>query len=286
MVPFSETCLSFLEDDFSLVKIKHMRLKTVVNRLRRGHTHRPEEAAAKIKNLVDRSLAPPSEIVAYESASLAAKVKMIRAVRECIVMQETEMARCLVQTPGFFLTSIPGIGVPLAGHITAEYGPADAWPPADNMASYVGIVPRQNQTGGAARPPKIGHLPLDANRIAKDYLLQAAYHVGTTGEHRLQQYYMKAENEERRSRLATAKLLLRIARQMVRTEMIYLPEEILKPDTQLPRGYILAYYQSATKALEAKWKKYDLSGIPDEENYLVNWKENVKSIATVAEQTD
>jgi len=285
MVAFSEACLSFLEDDFSLVKIKRMRLDTVVKRLRKGHTHRPEEAAVKIKKLADQSLAPPSEIVPYESASLAAKVKMIRAVRECIVMQETEMARCLVQTPGFFLTSIPGIGVPLAGHITAEYGPADTWPHADNMASYAGIVPRQNQTGGAGKPPKIGHLPLNANRIVKDYLLQAAYHVGTTGEHRLRQYYMKAENEERRSRLATAKLLLRIARQMVRTEMIYLPVEILQPGPQLPQGDVLAYYRSATTALEAKWKKYDLSGIPDEKNYLVKWKENLKSIATFVEQT-
>lgn len=286
MVPFSETCLSFLEDNFSLVKIKRMRLKTVVKRLRKGHTHRPEEGAEKIKSLVDRTLAPPSGIILYESANLAAKVKMIRAVRECTAMQENEMARCLVQTPGFFLTSIPGIGVPLAGHITAEYGPADRWPPADNMASYAGIVPRQNQTGGACKPPKIGHLPLNANRIAKDYLLQAAYHVGTTGQHRLQQYYMKAETEERRSRLATAKLLLRIARQMVRTEMIYLPEEILDPETPLPRGYVLAYYQAATKALETKWKKYDLSGIPDDKNYLVKWKETVKSIANFTEQTD
>lgn len=284
IVPFTESCLSLLEHNFSLVKIKRMRTDTIVKRLRKGRTHKPEEAVAKIKALADRTLAPPSEIVPYESASLATKVRMIRAVRDCVVMQETQMARCLVQTPGFFLTSIPGIGVPLAGHVTAEYGPTDTWPDADNMASYAGIVPRQNQTGGAGKPPKIGHLPLNANRIAKDYLLQAAFHVGTTGEHRLQQYYMKAENEERRSRLATAKLWLRIARRMVHTEMIYLPEEILHPKKQLPPHYVLDYYEAVTEALETKWKKYDLSGIPDEKNRLVQWKETVKSIAAFTEQ--
>jgi hypothetical protein len=203
---------------------------------------------------------------------------MLQSVRECIDMQQNEMARLLVQTPGFFLTSIPGIGVPLAGHIMAEYGPADQWPHVDKMASYAGIVPRQNQTGGPGKSAKVGHLPLDANRILKDYLLQAAYHAGTTGKHRLQQYYHKAEAEERYSRLATAKLLLRIARQMVQTEMIYLPLAILHPDMPLPTGYVLAYYQETTEAIARKWKRYDLSGIDDDANYLAKWKETVKEI--------
>lgn len=279
IAPFTEASLSFMTDDFCLVKIKHMRVDTLVKRLRKGHAHKPEEAALKLKALADRVLPPPPAIVDYESASLAAKVRMLRAIRESIDMEETEMARCLVQTPGFFLTSIPGVGVPLAGHIMAEYGPADAWPRVDNMSSYAGIVPRQNQTGGSTKPPKVGHLPLDANRILKDYLLQAAYHVGTTGEHRLQEYYRKAENEERRSRLATAKLFLRIARPMVQTEMIYLPEEILDPETALPAGYVLAYYQRVAGQIAAKWKGYNLAGIPDELNYLAHWKETVNDIA-------
>ncbi|MBT4821485.1 MAG: hypothetical protein HON70_37600, partial [Lentisphaerae bacterium] len=125
--------------------------------------------------------------------------------------------------------------------------------------------------------------PLDANRILKDYLLQAAYHVGSTGRHRLQEYYRKAENEQRRSRLATAKLLLRVARYMVQTEMIYLPLEILHPDMPLPNGYIVAYYQQVTDALTAKWKHYNLAGVPDDANYLTKWKENVSDIVAATE---
>jgi transposase len=283
IVPFTEASLSLMADEFCLTKIKHMRVDTLVKRLRKGHTHQPEEAALKLKALTDRVLPPPPAIVDYESANLAAKIHMLRAIRESIHMQETEMARALVQTPGFFFTSIPGVGVPLAGHIVAEYGPVDAWPPVDNMASYAGIVPRQNQTGGSAKPPKVGHLPLDANRILKDYLLQAAYHVGTTGEHRLQEYFRKAENEERRSRLATAKLLLRVARPMVQTEMIYLPLEILDPKTPLPPGYVLAYYQRVAEQIAEKWKGYNLAGIPEELNYLVQWKETVNDIARSTE---
>jgi len=283
IVPFSGASLDLMQEGFSVIKVKRMRVDTLVKRLRKHHTHNPEDAAIKLKALTDRTLPPPSEIVPYESFSLATKVRMLRSVQECTRMHETEMARCLVQTPGFFLTSIPGIGVPLAGHIMGEYGAAEAWPPADNMASYAGIVPRQNQTGGAGKPAKIGHLPLDANRILKDYLLQAAYHAGTTGLHRLQQYYEKAENEQRYSRLATAKLLLRIARQMVQTEMIYLPLEILHPDMTLPKGYVAAYYEEVTGKLVQKWKGYDLSGIPEEANRLLTWKETVKDIIRFTE---
>jgi len=114
-------------------------------------------------------------------------------------------------------------------------------------------------------------------------LLQAAYHVGSTGRHRLQEYYRKAENEQRRSRLATAKLLLRVARYMVQTEMIYLPLEILHPDMPLPNGYIVAYYQQVTDALTAKWKHYNLAGVPDDANYLTKWKENVSDIVAATE---
>jgi transposase len=286
IVPFSTASLSLMADGFSLVKIKRMRTGTLVKRLGKDRTQKPEQAALKLKALTDRALAPPSQIVPYESAHLASKVRMLRAVRECVHMQETEMARCLVQTPGFFLTSIPGIGIPLAGHIVAEYGPVDHWPPVDNMASYAGIVPRQNQTGGKAKPAKVGHLPLDANRILKDYLLQAAYHAGTTGQHRLQQYYQKAENEQRRSRLATAKLLLRIARYLVQTEMIYLPLEILHPDMALPGGYVVAYYEQVTEALKAKWKHYNLAGVPEHGNYLAKWKETVSDIIAFTERNN
>ena len=75
------------------------------------------------------------------------KVKLLRAVRESIFLEETEMARFLVQTPGFYLTTIPGLGVVLAGGMVAEYGNIGNWLAADNMASYGGIVPREKQTG-------------------------------------------------------------------------------------------------------------------------------------------
>ena len=58
----------------------------------------------------------------------------------------------------------------------------------------------RNRQGGSDKPPVKGHLPIDCNRILKDWLLQGAYHVGTTehplrklpgknGIHRLLKHY-------------------------------------------------------------------------------------------------
>lgn len=279
MVPFCSASLALMEEDFSCLKIKRCRLDTLVRQVHRHGAQKPEEAATRLKALADEVLPPPPLLIPAEAASLATKVRMLRAVREAIAMEENQMARCLVQTPGFYATSVPGIGVVLGAHIMAEYGSADRWPPADNMASYAGIVPRLNQTGGPGSPAVVGHLPLDANRILKDYLLQAAFHAGTTGQHRLQKHYLSVEHRDGKSRLSTAKLLVRILRRMVLTETVYLPLEILRPATPLPEGYVAAYYREVTARIQEKWKPYDLSGIDPQQNRLQQWKETVDDIA-------
>jgi transposase len=279
IVPFSSASLALLEEDFSCLKIKRCRLDTLVRQLQRHGAQKPEGAAVKLKALADRVLAPPPGLIAAEAIALSTKVRMLRAVREAIAMEENQMAGGLVQTPGFYLTSIPGLGVVLAAHIMAEYGCPDRWPAADNMASYAGIVPRQTQTGGPSQPARTGHLPLDANRILKDYLLQAAFHAGTTGQHRLQEHYRQVELRDGKSRLSTAKLLVRILRRMALTETVYLPLEILRPGLPLPEGYVVAYYREVTAKLVEKWKPYDLSGIDPQANRLQQWKETVDDIA-------
>jgi len=278
IVPFTSASLDLMEHDFSCVKIKRMRLDTLVKRLRKRHVHNPEQAAMKLKALADQVLPPPPGLIPYELQSLSTKVGMLHSVREAIAMELNQMARCLVQTPGFVITSISGIGVVLAGHIMAEYGCPDLWPHADNMASYAGIVPRQKQTGGPGKPARVGHLPLDANRILKDYLLQAAYHAGTTGSHRIREHFEQVENREGRSRLSTAKLLVRVIRAMVKSEMVYLPREILHPSGPLPNGYVASYYQDMADTLDRKWRRFDLSGIPPEQNQMLKWKETVDDI--------
>ncbi len=227
-------------------------------------------------------LRPPADLINYNSKSLQTKIKLFRTTAEAIFMEGTEMARSLVQTPGFYLTSFPGIGVVLGGGIVAEYGGYRHWPPVDNIASYAGIVPREKQTGGIDKAPLKGHLPMDANRILKNWLLQGAYHVGTTkhpmrkidrndGSHRLLEHYCRIENNEGKSRLSTAKLLLEIGRRIVMNERIYLPSEWGREPAPSEEELFL-YLDVVNKSLNEKWKSYDLSGINEDKNYLIQWR--------------
>lgn len=282
MVPFSQASLWLMEENFSSVKIKRMRMETLVKGLRRNRATKAEETAKKLKQLSESVLVPPPDLVSYSGKSLATKIVLFRAIRESIKMEETEMARCLVQTPGFYFTSFPGIGIVLAGGIMAEYGDWRHWPPVDNMASYAGIVPRQKQTGGIDNQPLKGHLPVDCNRILKDWLLQGAYHVGTTkhpmhksegedGLHRLLEHYRRVENNDGKSRLSTAKLLIKIGRQMVFNERIYLPSDwVRKPAPSEEK--LFSYLEVVNKSLDEKWKSYDLSGIDQNKNSLIQWR--------------
>jgi hypothetical protein len=186
-----------------------------------------------------------------------------------------------VQTPGFYLTSVPGVGVSLAGHVVAELGDPRRWPSIDQTASYAGVVCRQTQTGGMDNPPFKSGLPSDCNRVLRDYLLQLAYHAGTTpmrllkelpvdDEHTLHKHHLRLQNADACSRLGTAKKFLKIAKCLAKQERVYLPAEWLDFDNgdAIPRDAWFRFFEGQLETLKFKWKKYDLSGIDPDKNRL------------------
>ncbi len=290
--PFGKASLALMQDRFSMVRIKRMRTDTLAGRLRKSHVREPERATAKLKELAAASLAPDPAMLDYLQGSLTAKVKQLCAIAENIRFEENEMARYLVQTPGFLITSIPGLGVVLTGGIVAEYGDPDQWPGTDKMASYAGIVARHYQTGGPQSSPVSGKLPIDANHHLKDQLLQAAHHtgqcrhpawsqLGLPGEHRLYENFCRVEAREGCSRLSTAKKLLEVGRAMIRDRRVYLPRTALHPeaaDAMSPDQHV-EYLEIVAEMLKRKWKAYDLGGIPEERNQLHLWLEETKELA-------
>ncbi len=289
--PFGVSCLDLMESGCSVVRIRRMRTETLAKRLKKRRTQTPGKVAAELKKLARSALSPEPGIVPYLEKSLATKARHMKALRESLRVEENEMARCLVQTPGFLLTSIPGLGIVLAGGIVAEYGDTSDWRVPDRMASYAGIVCRQYQTGGPASEPVKGRLPVDANHHLKDQLLQAAHHTGHNrhpawrrlelpGDHPLYEHYHAVELREGKSRLSTAKKLIRVASAMVRDERIYLPANALNPNAPdaMPAEQFVNYLQIVGEMLAAKWKRYDLSGIPDERNRLTRWLQSTNEL--------
>jgi transposase len=163
-LPFGAASLELMENGISVVRLRRMRLETLSRTLKKNHIQNPEEAARKLKELAATALEPQPAIVPYLEKTLAGKVNYLRCLRENIVMEENEMARCLAQTQGFLMTTIPGIGIVLGAGIVAEYGDPELWRCPNRMASYAGIVVRDYQTGGPDSPPVPCRMPRNANR--------------------------------------------------------------------------------------------------------------------------
>jgi len=285
LFPFGPGSLALMEDGCSVERLRRMSPASLAKRLARAGTPTPGSVAAKLKALAASALPPDPGLVPYRQGSLARKVGLLRALDAALADEENEMARCLVRTPGFVLTSIAGLGVVLGGGIVAEYGDPQLWPDPDRMMSYAGLAVRQHQSGGPGSPPVAGNLPIDANHHLKDILLQAAFHVGTTphpvwrelglpGDHPLREHYLRIEQRGGRSRLGTAKKLLRTVRAMVREQRVYLPADALRHPAAadaMPADRLLEYRRAVGRMLLAKWRRYDLGGIPDDDNQLQLW---------------
>jgi len=299
LLPFGQGSLDLMEKGCSVVRVRRMREDALAKRLKKLRVHNPAAAAAKLKSLAEAALPPEPSIVPYLEKSLGAKVRLLRAIRENIRLEENEMARCLAQTPGFLLTSIPGLGIVLSGGLVAEYGCTDDWRHPDSMASYGGIVPRTHQTGGPESEAVAGRLPIDSNHHLKDQLLQAAFQtghnthpawrrLGLPGEHPLFEHYRDIELREGRSRLGTAKKLLKVICAMTREHQVYLPHNALDPgDSDAMEGRrFIEYLEIVGEMLRTKWKGYDLSGIPEERNQLANWLKEIDELSKYYHRTN
>jgi transposase len=110
-----------------------------------------------IKTLAEEALLPAPELVRRESQRLACRIEMLASIENSIKIEQQAMAETLVQLPGFYLTTIPGLGIRLAGHILAEWGEYER--AAGLVGSYAGIVPREFQTGGPDSAPVRYSLP-------------------------------------------------------------------------------------------------------------------------------
>ena len=70
------------------------------------------------------------------------------------------------------LASIPGIGEFTALALAAEIGPIDRFPNVEKFCSYVGLVPRNYQSGERSYQ---GHLKSDCNELAQWLLIEASW---------------------------------------------------------------------------------------------------------------
>lgn len=117
------------------------------------------------------------------------------------------------------LTSIPGIGRLTALSLLTEIGPIERFASADQLASYVGLVPMQHQSGGSNREMPIQRRAQTELRVM---LIQCAWSAIRTKSHFAALYERKKLTKpSQKAIVSVARRLLNTAYAVLKTQQPY-----------------------------------------------------------------
>lgn len=104
--------------------------------------------------------------------SVEQELKLLDQLAEQIDMAEERIREVIAVTPDMkLLMSLPGVGPVLAITIALEVGDISRFPDNEHLASYSGMVPRVNSSGGKTR---FGKTRPDVNHYLKRAFVEAA----------------------------------------------------------------------------------------------------------------
>ena len=118
------------------------------------------------------------------------------------------------------LTTIPGISMPSACAILAETGPdLDAFPSVDHLASWAGLCPGNNESGGKRRSGRA----VKGNRHLRATLAECAQAAARTKGCQFQSYHksLMLRKGYKRAVIATAHKMLRVIHSVLRSGKPY-----------------------------------------------------------------
>jgi transposase len=164
-------------------------------------------------------------------AELEQLVAPLRAALEGIELElgkvEAELERCCAAEPLLTrLTTVPGVGLVVAASFMSVIDEAGRFEHAHQVASYLGLVPSEDTTGGRRR---LGAITKKGNSYLRSLLVQAAWSaLRSRGEDPLRRWG-KAVQKRRGSRIAVVALARRIAGvlwAMARDATVYEPARV------------------------------------------------------------
>jgi len=109
---------------------------------RKHNTRLTMKTARKIVQLARITPARPPEVMESDMKALKANLGILKALSSVITEHRKQMVKYLVQTPGLYLLSIPGVGVIYASDFTAEVGDIHRFAYAGQVISLAGTAPR------------------------------------------------------------------------------------------------------------------------------------------------
>jgi transposase len=198
---------------------------------------RQKVEVASLTNATRAALLPIVSVLETLDAQLSALEKEI----ESLAAQEPSIAK---------MTSTPGVDLVVASVFVSVIDEAKRFPDAHKVQSYLGLVPRENTTGGRDNQ-KLGSITKCGNSYARATLVQAAWCIlRGRGTDPLRTWARRIE-ERRGKRIAVVALARRLAGvlwAMWRDDAYYDPTRLAQAST---RGLVRAAFDAdlATAAM-------------------------------------
>jgi transposase len=239
-----------------------MGVRRLANFFRKHNTKLGEETAQKIVALAKNTPARPLDVMESDIKALKSNVQIMEALTPEILQHKKQMVKFLIQTPGTYLLSIPGISVVYASDFTAEVGDIHRFAYAKQVISLAGTAPRRYQSG------EVDKTNLPTSHKGKKLLRMTANQIAlslNTHCPEFRQYYSEKlfhyQDAKPKARTATGNKFIRLAFAMMKNETFYCPR------TGNPLISPGEYYGSVFSKMKRKLSGYLSDDIP-KDNYL------------------
>ncbi len=220
------------------------------------------DTADRIIQLAKITMTRTEEEMESDIKALQSNITILEALDLTILEQKKQMVKYLVQTPGVYLLSVPGISAIYAGDFTAEVGDIHRFAYAGQVISFAGTAPRKYQSG------QLDKENLSTSHKGRNLLRMTVNQIAlslNTHCPEFHSYYSKKHYQYKdatpKARTATANKFIKLAYALMKNETLY------HPQTVNPLASEKEYYQSVWVKMKEKLADYLVDDMP-QDNYL------------------
>jgi transposase len=246
--------------------------KRLTSFFRKHNTKLTADTARKVIELARITPARPPDVMESDVKALKANIQVLETLTSVIAQQKKQMVKFLLQTPGVYLLSVPGIGIVYAADFTGEAGDIHRFAYAGQVISLAGTAPGKHQSG------EVDKGNLSTSHRGRKLLRMTVNQIALSLDNNCPEYsayYSKKRYQYQdapgKARTATANKFIKLAFSMMKNETLYYPRTIN------PLVSEKDYYQSVWVKMKKKLTPYLSDEIP-RDNYLTRIQHQLEEL--------
>lgn len=208
--------------------------------MKNSHNVLSTKAATKIMELVKNDGETVGDMQDTRDSIIVGIVKQLRFNIEQVKALEKEL-RNIVDSLGYKLETMPGIGLVTAAELIAQIGDIDRFTNSDRLAQYAGAAPKKFSSAGKGKDDDSKQGNRFLNKTLYFLAIQMVQYQPNTGKLRNPEfyaYYMKKVEEDKMARkkalVCVKRLLVRVIYSMMKNKTEYvmkdMPTKIINPE--------------------------------------------------------